>query len=137
MPCCGVNHFMTRSDKLPIYIATYQLIRDIHQYTTKFSREHKYTLGNTLNESALELCALISRANHSEDKSEYINTFMFQLEKTRVCLRLCADLNLISCRAQAYLAQTMESITSQASAWYKAERRKQQLKTSAGIKENE
>ena len=115
---------MSRSDKLPIYIATYQLIRDIHQYTSKFSREHKYTLGHTLNETALDLCALISRANHSEDKSEYINAFLFQLEKTRVCLRLCADLNLISYRAQAYLGQTMESITNQANAWYKAERRK-------------
>ncbi|MBQ8557825.1 MAG: four helix bundle protein [Alphaproteobacteria bacterium] len=127
---------MSRSDKLPIYIATYQLIRDIHQYSCKFSREHKYTLGNTLNETALELCALISQANHSEDKSIYIDTFMFQLEKTRVCLRLCADLNLISCRAQSYLAQTMEIITTQATAWSKAERRKKLSKISAGIKDN-
>ncbi len=127
---------MSRSDKLPIYIATYQLIRDIHQYSSKFSREHKYTLGNTLNETALELCALISQANHHDDKSVYLETFMFQLEKTRVCLRLCADLNLISCRAQAYLAQTMETITTQATAWSKAERRKKMFKPGAGIKEN-
>ena len=117
---------MTKTESLPIYIEAYRLIQEIFRCTLKFPKEYKFTIGNSLNEDAVDLCSLISKANHTTDKISTLDDFLSCLERVKVQIRLCVDFNLFSCSQQAFLAHSIEKITTQALAWIKSERRKQQ-----------
>lgn len=116
---------MANSESLPIYIDTYRFIQEIFRYTVKFSKEYKFMLGTNLNERALNLCCLISRANHQTNKLPLLDEFLSELERVKLYIRLAVDFNLLSCNQQASLAHSLEQITAQVLAWIKSERRKQ------------
>lgn len=113
------------TQQLPIYLESYRLTQAIFQITVKFPKEYKFMLGTGLNESVLDLCVLISQANHKADKTPVLDEFLSTLERIKLQLRLCTDFKLLSCQQQANLAISLDKITQQAIAWLKSERRKQ------------
>ena len=116
---------MTTGPQLPIYIDSYRMTQEIFRHTVKFPKEFKFLLGQSLNETAINLCCQISRSTHIRQKDEALDEILILLEKIRIQLRLCADFKLLSCQQQATLGTLLERITSQASAWSRSERRKQ------------
>ena len=59
---------MALYDELPVYKASYDLLLEIFKFTKNFSREHKYTVGESLKKETLELITLIYRANSKAEK---------------------------------------------------------------------
>lgn len=61
---------MAQHSELPVYKATYDLLLAIFQFTKDFSREYKYTVGESLKKETIELLDLFYRAiyqNYTED----------------------------------------------------------------------
>ena len=111
---------MARSDTLPIFIDTYQFVRELYQITHKFPRAYKYCLGSRMNEDALMLLMCIFRANHSrEQRRTELDAFLSALEMVRVEIRLCHDIRILSVRQMAHLALYTDKIARQATAWRK------------------
>ena len=54
---------MANYDELPVYKATYDLLLAIFQFTKSFSKEYKYTVGESLKKETIDLITLIYRAN--------------------------------------------------------------------------
>ncbi len=52
-------------NELPVYKASYDLLIEIFQFTKEFSKDYKYTAGESLKKEAIELLTLIYRANSS------------------------------------------------------------------------
>ena len=59
---------MAPYDRLPVYKASYDLLLETFQFVKTFSREYKYTLGESVKRETLELIREIYRANGSFDK---------------------------------------------------------------------
>ena len=115
---------MARSDTLPIFIDTYQFVKEIYQITHKFSREYKYCLGEQINRDVLQLLYHIFQANHKkEDRTKELEAFMSSLDMVRVELRLAHDMRVIETRQIAHLSQFLDRIIKQATAWRKYESR--------------
>jgi hypothetical protein len=57
---------------LPVYKATYDLLLAIFQFTKDFSKDYKYTVGESIKKETLELLTLIYRANVKRDKNEVL-----------------------------------------------------------------
>ena len=55
---------------LPEYKATYDLLLGIFLFTKNFSKEYKYTVGESLKKETIDLLTLIFRANVKRDKYE-------------------------------------------------------------------
>jgi len=55
---------------LPVYKATYDLLLEMFRFTKDFSKEYKYTVGESLKKETIELIMLIYRANSRTDKVE-------------------------------------------------------------------
>lgn len=53
-----------------MYKATYDLLFAIFQFTKNFSKEYKYTVGESLKKETIELITHIYRANTRKDKVE-------------------------------------------------------------------
>jgi hypothetical protein len=54
--------------ELPVYKANYDLLIEIFQFTKDFSKEYKYTVGESLKKETIELLTLIFRANSTYAK---------------------------------------------------------------------
>jgi hypothetical protein len=52
-------------NELPVYKASYDLLIEIFQFTKEFSKDYKYTIGESLKKETIELLTLIYRANSS------------------------------------------------------------------------
>jgi hypothetical protein len=52
-------------NELPVYKASYDLLIEIFQFTKEFSKDYKYTVGESLKKETIELLTLIYRANSS------------------------------------------------------------------------
>jgi len=59
---------MANYDELPVYKATYDLLLEVFRFTKTFSKEYKYTVGESIKKETLELITLIYRANSKQNR---------------------------------------------------------------------
>ncbi len=60
--------------ELPVYKASYDLLIEIFQFTKDFSKDYKYSVGESLKKETIELITLIYRANSRVDKQATLQT---------------------------------------------------------------
>ena len=57
---------------LPVYKSTYDLLLGIFEFTKSFSKEYKYTVGESLKKETIDLLTLNYRANVKRYKMEVL-----------------------------------------------------------------
>jgi hypothetical protein len=105
---------------LPVYKATYDLLLAIFQFTKDFSREYKYTVGESLKKETTELLTLIFRANVRRDKQEILQEARERIEVIRLFIRLMKDMEQISIRKFVQINEKVEMVSKQLTGWQKA-----------------
>jgi hypothetical protein len=83
---------MSQYSELPVYKATCDLLLSIFQLTKNFSKEYKYTVGESIKKETMELLTLIYRANSQKDKYATLQTAREHIEVIRLFIRLMKDL---------------------------------------------
>jgi hypothetical protein len=83
---------MSLYEELPVFKASYDLLLGIFQFTSNFTREYKYTVGEKLKNESLELIILVYRANSNKSKFEIIQQAREQIELIRLLIRLFLQL---------------------------------------------
>ena len=78
---------MAHYNELPVYKATYDLLLAIFQFTKEFSKEYKYTVGESLKKETIELLTLIYRANTIYQKAGVLQMAREQIEVIRLLIR--------------------------------------------------
>jgi hypothetical protein len=69
---------------LPVYKACYDLLIEIFQFIKEFSKEYKYTVGESIKKETIELLTLIYRANVKRDKNEVLQEARERIEVIRL-----------------------------------------------------
>ena len=64
--------------------------------TKEFSKEYKYTVGESLKKETIELLTLIFRANGRLDKQQVLQEARERIEVIRLFIRLMKDLHQIN-----------------------------------------
>ena len=82
---------MAQYNELPVYKATYDLLLAIFQFTKEFSKEYKYTVGESLKKETIELLTLIYRANTRHQKADVLQIAREQIEVIRLLIRVMKD----------------------------------------------
>ena len=83
-------------NELPVYKASYDLLLEIFQFTKDFSKDFKYTVGESLKNETIKLLTLIFRANSRTDKQMVLQEAREQIEVIRLLIRLMKDMRQIS-----------------------------------------
>jgi hypothetical protein len=99
---------------------TYRLLLYLYTLTKHFNREYKYTLGQSMKNTGMQMVLCIFRANSATDKAEALSQLSDEIELLKLELRLCIDMRLISPEQQARAWESIESISRQMSGWKKA-----------------
>ncbi len=110
-------------DELPVYKASYDLLLDIFQFTTNFTREYKFTLGERLKNEAVELIVLVFRANSKTSKYDILQEAREQIELLRLLIRLLKDLKQISLKSFVRINERVENVSKQLTGWQKSQKK--------------
>ena len=113
----GMAHY----NELPVYKSTYDLLLHIFQLTKEFSREYKYTVGESLKKETIELLTLIYRANARYKKSDILQLAREQIEIIRLLIRVMKDMRQISLKQFVKVNQWVESVSKQLTGWQKSQ----------------
>ena len=79
---------------LPVY-KSYDLLLEIFLFTKNFTKEYKYTVGESLKKETIDLLTLIFRANSRTDKKTILQEARESIEVIRLLIRLMKDLKQI------------------------------------------
>ncbi|MBM2818149.1 MAG: hypothetical protein HW401_739 [Parcubacteria group bacterium] len=108
-----------RYDHTKIFQSAYVLTIEIYRSSSKFSKEHKYTLGEKLKVLCGDLLDLIVVANAATNKLEFLKKLDLQLEKIKIYLRIAFDLKAISIGVFEVLSRKLDEIGRQLGGWRK------------------
>lgn len=107
-------------DDLPVYKASYDLFVEIFRFTKNFTREYKYTVGESLKKEALGLITLIYRANSKKDKFDVLQEARERTEVIRIFVRMLKDLKQISLKKFVFINKQIEMVSKQLTGWQKS-----------------
>ena len=105
---------------LPVYKATYDLLLGIFLFTKNFSKEYKYTVGESLKKETIDLLTLIFRANVKRDKYEVLQEARERIEVIRLFIRLMKDMQQISIQNFVQINDKVEMVSKQLTEWQKS-----------------
>lgn len=111
---------MAKYDELPVYKASYDLLICIFRFTKEFTREYKYTVGESLKKETIELITLIYRANSRRDKQETLQSARERVEVIRLFVRLMKDLRQVSLEKFVQVNKQIENVSKQLTGWHKS-----------------
>jgi len=105
---------------LPVYKSTYDLLLGIFEFTKSFSKEYKYTVGESLKKETIDLLILIYRVNTRQDKAVVLEEAKERIEVIRLLIRLMKDLHQISIKSFVGINSTVEEVSKQLTGWHKS-----------------
>ena len=112
---------MAIASELKVYRDTYKLVSLVMDFTGNFPRKYKYTLGQQIDGTALELFEYIQLANmFRHNRVTHLSGFIVKFEKLKTLIRLGGEKKCLSIGQQANIAQLTESIGRQIVAWKNA-----------------
>jgi hypothetical protein len=102
---------MAQYNELPVYKATCDLLLAIFQFTKDFSKEYKYTVGESLKKETIELLTLIYRAHTRHQKADLRQMAHQQIEVIRLLIRVMKDMKQISLEKFVKINEAVENVS--------------------------
>ncbi|MFH1737895.1 MAG: diversity-generating retroelement protein Avd [bacterium] len=111
---------MARYTHLTIFQKAYDLTLRFFRETHEFPRDHKYTLGQKMKETCLDMLDAIVEANGAKDKKPALERASAQLERLRVYTRLAYDLKVVGIKKYEVLSKYSDEIGRMIGGWMKS-----------------
>lgn len=112
---------MATYDNLPVYKASYDFFVSAFAFTKTFTKEYKYTLGESIKNETISLMMSIYHANSDlGGRYELLKKARTHLETVRLLLRLTHDIKQINLGKFIGLSTQIESISKQLAMWQKS-----------------
>jgi len=107
---------------LPIVQKAYDVNRWLLPRVERFPRRYKFTLGDRLQTTALDLCLALVEASHAQSKVRPLSRANRLLDQLRILLRLATDVEALTRRQLAYASRHNEELGRMIGGWLRASR---------------
>jgi four helix bundle protein len=115
----GNRSNMSLIQEAPVFQLIYDLMKEIHRARRTFSKSEKYSLGERLEEAALD--ALLHVIDAGRQKREWkipaIDAAILSLEKTKIMIRLATDLAEIQEKRALAMQESVQTIGRMLGGW--------------------
>ena len=108
---------MAKSEELPIYRDTLDLLDRLLMLTRNFPKFHRYGMGKRMVDVNLDMLALIYRANRSYEKMPVISELIDSLQMLQMMFRICVRHQVISENQYASVVPLLDRIGKQSTGW--------------------
>lgn len=102
---------------LPAVQKAYDVTKWLIPLVEKFPRSYKFTLGDRIQTTALDLCLALVEGAHARAKERPLHRADRLLDQLRLLARLSWDLRLISARQYEYLTGLIEELGRMIGGW--------------------
>ena len=101
---------------------SYDLLKNLHTARKKFEKSEKYSLGDRLEETFLDLLTSIMAAGQAkrEWKIPALDRALHLLEKGKILVRLAADIHQLDDRRHHSMQEAMQKIGRMLGGWRKS-----------------
>jgi hypothetical protein len=106
----------------PAVEAQYRFLTWLMPTIEKFPRSHKITLGDRIENVALDVLDALIGATYTRDRAQHLRQANLGIEKLRFLLRFAAELRLIDRRRWEYAARALDETGRLIGGWMKAHR---------------
>lgn len=110
---------MTKHAELDIITRVYDLLLWLLPKVEKFPRSHKFTIGDRLENQALDILELLLEAKYSWQKRDLLQQANLKLEQLRFLIRLSKDLKMLSLKSYGHASKLINEVGRQIGGWVK------------------
>ena len=103
----------------PIFVKTYDFTKWLLEHTIKFPKSQRFVMGKRLETVVLDFYDLMIESGKTQDNKLILVKADLTLEKMRLYLRLCQDLQLFSYKQYEYAYREVNEIGCLLGAWIK------------------
>jgi len=90
---------------------TYDLVLIIFGFVKNFTKEYKYTIGESIKKEAVEIVTNVYRANSYQDKIIHLTKEREHIEVMRLYVRLLKDLHQINVKQLVFVNGYIENVS--------------------------
>jgi aspartyl-tRNA synthetase len=106
-------------NELPVYKSAYDLLLELFAVAANLSKAYRYSLGERLQNEAVEVIVNIYKANSTADKIPFITKSREHTEIIRLFIRILHDTRQISLNRMVMLNKMIEDLSRQLVGWQK------------------
>ena len=125
---------MAQYSTLPIYKACYDFLLRIMQLVTHFPKDYKYSLGEKIQQTSVEVVICIYRANTVKYKSQPIKAMLHHIQMLYLFLRICHDIKILPQEKYSSIIIMLDNISKQAQGWLRANTKQENTEEKEEIK---
>jgi hypothetical protein len=111
------------AQELKVISDFYDFILWLIHHTEKFPRNHRYSLGISVENRLQTILALLLRAKYTLHKAEWLFEANLELDILRFQIRLAKDLKALPVKSHRHAVETLEMIGLQIGSWAKSRER--------------
>lgn len=102
---------------LPVYEETYQLLLQLVTFSRQMQRDFRYTIGEKLQQTMVDIIVLIFKANKAVAKAVHIAEARERLVEAQVMMRVLNDTRQLSDKQYVQLVERSISVSKQLASW--------------------
>lgn len=110
---------------LPVYEETYQLLLQLVTFSRQMQRDFRYTIGEKLQQTMVDIIVLIFKANKVEAKTIHIAEARERLVEAQVMMRVLNDTRQLSDKQYVQLMERSTSVSKQLASWERSAEKKE------------
>ena len=109
-------------DVMEIEVITrmYDLLLWLLPHIEKFPRSHKFTIGDRIENSTLDVFDLLLEAKYASQKADILRKANLKLEQLRFLMRLSKDLGMLSVKSHLHGCRLLNEVGKQVGGWMKS-----------------
>lgn len=110
-------------DEVSAVTKTYDFLLWLLPRINDFARQHRFTLGDRMEQRALDLLELLIEATYTRDKRELLRRANLTIEQLRYLVRLAKDLKQLSIHQYEFATRSLMTIGAEVGGWIKQQSR--------------
>lgn len=110
---------MTHYQNLPVFKDAYDLLLRVYNVSRTFQRDFRYTIGEDMKNTLMEMLVFLFRANRHREKLGEVALCREHIEQVKIYLRILHDLKQLSLKQYVLLSERAETVSKQLTAWDK------------------
>ena len=114
------THTHTYSLDIPIFAKTYEFYKVLTNQVISFPKTKRYTLGQRLDDIALDIFELLSSIPTTNDKVSTLNQISIKLDLLKILVRLAKDSLALNDKVYLELQEILQEIGRMLGGWIKA-----------------
>ena len=109
----------TGNEELPLFVRWTEFLKWLLPATDKFPKRVRFTFSNRIGNLALDVVEELVEARYSRRKAEHLKAVNLKIERLRVLLRICHDLQFLPNQSYEFAMRSLDECGRMVGGWIK------------------